>query len=269
VGYERRNNPALGFDDRDRFIEHMASDQPLKPANILHIVATNQGRRGLTRGTPSVKSLDPAQVQARMADGHILVDARSSAAWGAGHVPGSYNVQASSSEFEQRVGWVVPDGTPIVLLAETDDEARRCLWEMAFIGLDRSVTGFLEGGIDTWMRAGLPLATVQQIDVFSVHRRREENGLAVLDVRTADEWRDGHIADAHFMPYTSLAPQLEVPAQWDALDLDRDGPIAVTCAAGNRSSTAISLMLRQGFRNVLNVTGGMEAWNHAGLPKET
>ncbi|MCH1571812.1 MAG: rhodanese-like domain-containing protein, partial [Longimicrobiales bacterium] len=105
VGYERRFNDALRIEDRERFTAYMDEDQPIKPANILNIVAINQGRRELTRGVPKVNALSPADVEAMIGDGHHLIDTRSSAAWGGGHIAGSINVQMSSSEFEQRVGW--------------------------------------------------------------------------------------------------------------------------------------------------------------------
>ena len=67
----------------------MQDEQPLKPANILNIVATNQGKRPLTKEKPIAKALTPQQVVVLMEEGHILVDARSSAEFGAGHIFGS------------------------------------------------------------------------------------------------------------------------------------------------------------------------------------
>lgn len=244
----------------------MEEDQPIKPANILNIVAINQGRRELTRGTPKAKALDPAAVESLMKDGHYLIDARSSAAWGGGHVEGSINVQMSSSEFEQRVGWVVPDDSPIILLTDRDDQAQTCIYNMGFIGLDQFVVGYLEGGLSAWMNSGRPVRTTPQIDVFSLDERLRTNGMRVLDVREQDEWDDGHIEGSALMPYTLLAPQLGKPARFGELDLARDASIAVTCATANRSSTAIGLMLREGYSNLYNVTGGMEAWSNARLP---
>jgi len=48
--------------------------------------------------------------------------------------------------------------------------------------------------------------------------------------------------------------------------LDPVRPIAVHCKSGYRSSIAASLLLRAGFRQVVNVTGGFDAWKAAGLP---
>jgi len=244
----------------------MADDQPLKPANILGIVATNQGHRSVTRVRPRARPLSSAEVQRLMAEGHYLIDARSSPAYGAGHIAGSLNVQMSGSEFEQRVGWVVPDDSPIILVTDNDDDAQTCIYHMAFIGLDPLVRGFLEGGVDRWMNDGLPVETTPQIDVLSVHEGMSSDGMQVLDVREQDEWDEGHIEGAHWMPYTRMAPQLDVPAQIDRLTLPKTARIAVTCATAKRSSTAISLLLRSGFTSLYNMTGGMEAWQNAKLP---
>lgn len=245
----------------------MQDDQPVKPANILNIVAINQGKRPLTPYTPSLtlRSLSVPQVEELMPT-HAIVDARESADYGAGHIPGAYNVQLSSSEFEQRVGWVVPDNTPIILVTETAESAHEALYKMTFIGLDQSVAGYLEGGVSAWMEAGNLLPTVSQIDVHSLRDKLSRNGLRVLDVRSRDEWDDGHIEDAHQMRYTDMAPQLDVPGQIDKLPFELDNPIAVTCATGMRSSTAISMLLRHGFTNLHNVQGGMTAWEQAGFP---
>lgn len=243
----------------------MQEEQPLKPANILNIVATNQGRFPLTPTTPKAKPLSPAGVKELMEQGHAVVDARSSATFGAGHIAGSYNVQMSSSEFEQRVGWVVPDNTPIILVTDKDDDAQKCIYNMAFIALDQFVTGYLDGGIDGWMAAGYPIETIPQIDVHTLHHKLSINGLQVLDVRESDEWDDGHIEGAHAMPYTSMAQQLDIPPQLDKLDIPLDQAVAVTCETGKRSSTAISLMRRHGYKHLYNVTGGMEAWENAGF----
>ncbi len=245
---------------------YMDEDQPVKPANILNIVAINQGKREETRGTPKATPLSPASVKDLIEDGHHLVDARSSASYGAGHIAGSYNVQQSSSEFEQRVGWVVPDDSPIVLLTESDADAQLAIYNMAFIGMDQFVAGYVQGGIDAWMNAGLPVEVTPQMDVFTLHRQMQQNGIRVLDVREQDEWDDSHIKDAVLLPYTSMAQQLTIPPQWDRIPFAKDDTIAVTCHTGKRSSTAVSLMLREGYSKLYNVTGGMEAWGRAKLP---
>lgn len=242
----------------------MGDDQRLKPANILNIVATNQGKRPLTKHYPEAAPLSVEQVLDFMEQGHFVVDARSSADFGAGHIPGAINVQLSSGEFEQRVGWMTPENANIILITKEDHDAQKAIYKMAFVALDSQVTGFLAGGVSAWEGAGNPLATVPQMDVQTLMHRLNTNGLQVLDVRDNEEWDEGHIEDAHLMPYTSLVQQLDIPAQVDKLPLGKDQSIAVTCATGKRSSTAISILRREGYTNLYNVTGGMKAWKKAG-----
>jgi hydroxyacylglutathione hydrolase len=214
---------------------------------------------------PLAKALSPQEVDGLMAQGHLVVDARSSAEFGAGHIPGAYNMQKSSSEFEQRVGWVTPDGSSIILVTDSAADAQQCIYNMAFIALDSQISGYLDGGIDRWMGAGKPIETTQQIDVHSLQHRLSVNGLRILDVREEDEWDEGHIDSAVLLPYTSLVPQLDNPARIDELPWSLEDSVAVTCATGKRSSTALSILRRYGYKDLYNVTGGMEAWEHAGF----
>ena len=244
----------------------MQEEQPLKPANILNIVATNQGKRPLTKHIPKAAPLSAGQVAEMIEQGHVVVDGRSSAEFGAGHIPGSINVQLSSSEFEQRVGWMTPDDAPLILLTDSDEEAQEAIYKMAFIALETRVAGYLVGGIEAWMEAGNHAETVLQMDVHDLHHKLSVNGLQVLDVRDYEEWDEGHIEKAHFLPFTRMVPQLTSSAQLDSLPLAKDQHVAVTCATGKRSSTAISIMKREGYKFLYNVTGGMEAWKAAGFP---
>ena len=82
------------------------------------------------------------------------------------------------------------------------------------------------------------------------------------DVRSDQEWQSGHIEGAIHVMGGFLQDRLsEVP--------DGDRPVAVVCGRGNRSTVAASVLERAGFRHVVNVTGGMDAWRQANLPVVT
>ncbi len=242
----------------------MTEGHPVRPANILHIVAINQGREPLTMAEPAAPSLSPRQFADLVDEGHAVVDTRSSAAFGSGHIPGAYNLQVSSPEFEQRVGWVVPAELPILLLADDAAAARRAQHKMAFVGLDHRVEGVLTGGMAAWIGAGMAHATLPQLSVHELQGQLQNgDGLRTLDVREPDEWDEGHIEGAASMSLKILADQLE------KIGIAPEDPVAVLCAGGVRSSTACSILLRNGYRRVHNVTGGMGAWNAANLPTVT
>ena len=235
----------------------MQEEQPVKPANIANIVATNQGLLPLTMEKPFAEPLSVDQVEELMSAGVIIVDTRSSPEFGVGHIPGAYHAHLSSPEFEQRVGWVTPLDTPLILVTNDEEEAQRAIYNMAFIALDGRVTGYLDGGMDAWMGAGKAMATLPQMDVFALRDRLSVNGLQVLDVREDDEYDEGHIEAARNLSFKLI------PTQLDSLELNPHVPTAITCATGKRSSTAASLLLREGFSELYNITGGMAAWESA------
>ncbi len=83
-------------------------------------------------------------------------------------------------------------------------------------------------------------------------------GAQFIDVRSRGECRGGMPAGAKNIPLASLE------AQWQHLDKER--PVVCICAMGMRSASAGRLLLKHGFSDVHNVTGGTAAWRAAGLP---
>jgi rhodanese-related sulfurtransferase len=88
-------------------------------------------------------------------------------------------------------------------------------------------------------------------------------GLVVLDVRTPEEFAEGHLADAQLLDFQS--PTFAA----DVAELDRDLPIFVYCRSGNRSAQAVATMVDLGFTNLSELDGGVVAWQAAGSPLVT
>ncbi|WP_067620511.1 rhodanese-like domain-containing protein [Alicyclobacillus acidiphilus] len=74
-----------------------------------------------------------------------------------------------------------------------------------------------------------------------------------IDVREPGEFRNGHIQGFRNIPLGQLKRRLG--------ELDRDKPVVVMCHSGMRSAQAARLLVKQGFSDVRNVSGGMLAWN--------
>ena len=242
----------------------MNEGQPVRPANIERIVAINQGRAELTMREPTAPALSPHEFISLMDNGCVVVDTRPSAAFGGGHIPSAYNLHLASPEFEQRVGWVVALEAPMLLVLDDNSLAPAALRKLAFVGLDSRVEGFLNGGMSAWTAAGEPQATLRQISAHELQRQLENGtGMKVLDVRESDEWDEGHIEGASSRSFKVLEAGLS------EINIGPDDPVAVTCAGGVRSSTACSILQRNGYERVHNLTGGMSAWKAAGLPMVT
>ena len=81
----------------------------------------------------------------------------------------------------------------------------------------------------------------------------------LLDVREPNEWKeDGIVEGAKCVHFADLPDKIG--------SLQRDKPIAVTCSVGNRSSTTVSILQREGITNASNVLGGMTSWTNLGYP---
>jgi rhodanese-related sulfurtransferase len=82
----------------------------------------------------------------------------------------------------------------------------------------------------------------------------------VIDVREPGEFAQTHILNARNVPLGELEARIK--------DLERfkEKPVIVSCATGNRSGAAASVLRKHGFTNVVNLAGGIAAWQQAGLP---
>jgi sulfur-carrier protein adenylyltransferase/sulfurtransferase len=80
-----------------------------------------------------------------------------------------------------------------------------------------------------------------------------------LDVRERDEWEEGHIPGAVFVPRGNLESRIE------SVEADRDRPIVVYCAGGSRSAFAAKSLQELGYTNVLSLTGGYTDWKRNGF----
>src|SRR5262245_50949296 len=83
---------------------------------------------------------------------------------------------------------------------------------------------------------------------------------ALIDVREAWEYADGHAAGAKSLPLSAL--------QARAAEVTRDRDIFLSCQVGQRSMVAARFLRQQGVERVFNVDGGTDAWQAAQLPLE-
>jgi hydroxyacylglutathione hydrolase len=198
--------------------------------------------------------LDLAALRATIANGEaIAIDVRSTADFAAGHIPQTLNLPTGSS-FATWAGSLIPYDRDIVILADDPRRVTKARHGLALIGLDRVAATASTALRESRQKKHGMLETVLQLNpaqlVANNHRR-------VFDVRGTAEWKEGHLPNAEHLFLGDLAEL--------ARDIPRDTPIAVHCQGGTRSAIAASLLQAQGFTDVANVAGGIQAWKAAGL----
>ena len=104
-------------------------------------------------------------------------------------------------------------------------------------------------------------ATIKEVTPAQVGAL-QPGGAAIVDVREASEWEQGHLPDAIHISKSYVEQQIEnaVP--------DRDTPVILYCAGGVRSLFAAQSLEQLGYTNVASMSGGFQAWKSQGLPWE-
>ncbi|HEX5874124.1 MAG TPA: rhodanese-like domain-containing protein, partial [Pyrinomonadaceae bacterium] len=217
------------------------------------------GARGLDELQPPV-ALTPQQILELRDAGHVLLDVRSAADFGAAHVPGSLNI-GLGGQFAMWAGSLIPLNAAIIVIADTNAQVDESVVRLARVGIE-NVKGYLDGGVQSWRDAGLPVSEIEQVSVAQLKEQMTNGDLQIIDVRRPAEYVDGHVPRAFNAPLANLDQSL------GPLPLEKNKLTAVICAGGYRSSAAASLLQKEGFSNLLNVSGGTGAWIQAGYPTE-
>ena len=255
IGTERLTNNALQIKSKEEFAKQLTSNLPARPEYFLQDAEINRAGAPALADLGALRAVEPAELKTILDDGGIALDVRPGDEFAAGHVPGSVSIPLSG-QFASWAGTVLGLNARPVLIAETQEQLSEARMRLARVGIEEE-SGYLRGGVGAWKQAGLPLASLPQMTVESLHGA-QGNHPQVLDVRREPEWEAGHIEGAAWWPLDNF--RVSPP------EIDRDQPIAVHCKSGYRSLIACSLLQRAGFRNITNVLGGFDAWQQAKLP---
>ncbi len=104
-------------------------------------------------------------------------------------------------------------------------------------------------------------SNAQNIDANVFEQKLNAGGAQVLDVRTAGEFIGGHLKNVLQADWTDREQFVERTKH-----LDKNKTLLIYCASGIRSAQAAAFLKQEGFREVINLQGGIAAWNAAGKP---
>lgn len=250
VGYEKLFNPALQFTDEEEFVRYILADQPEAPKYFKVMKRVNKIGPRVLGERHHHSMLDMAGLTAAI-QGGTVVDLTPSPRFAKGHVPGTINIPLGL--LATWAGWLVDYDRPTYLICEPSQlgEAARILHK---IGID-----VIAGGFDANQVRASGLAT----EVYSTGTPAElfpaiEAGhVQVIDVRSNEEWNEGHLAPAEHRFLGRLPQNLD--------ELPRDKELIIHCRSGARSAIGLSVLQAAGFKNVIDMTGGYDAWKGKGL----
>jgi rhodanese-related sulfurtransferase/glyoxylase-like metal-dependent hydrolase (beta-lactamase superfamily II) len=258
LGDQRRMNYALQPMSKEDFIRLVTMDQPDAPQYFTYDAILNTRERA-TLVNNLEKVLQPIALDEviRLGDaGAQLLDVRDAVEFARGHLAGSINI-GLGGQYATWAGTLLDRVKPIVIIAEPGREQEAAL-RLGRIGFDH-VRGYLNGGMAAlaarqdlvWPTERVSAATVAAELVSA-------DPPLVLDIRNPREWESKRIPESLNIPLNHMQERLaEVP---------RGRRIAVHCAGGYRSSIATSILQQNGITNLIEMAGGLAAWDAAKLP---
>ncbi len=238
IAGQRAENIAFRSENEDAFVAKLVSGFGDYPRYYHRLARLN--RTGATAPDLSPPPLLDDEHIRQAARSHAwLVDLRGRGAFAACHLQSSINLE-HDIPFTTYLGWLLPDDTPLVLMAESRKAIAAAQVDLSRIGLERlagQYVGPLAPAADGSGTDSYPVATFADLE-----RVLGTGGQVALDVRRREEWDAGHLDGAVHIPLHELLLRMDdVPP----------GTVWVHCAAGYRAAMAASLLARAGRETVL------------------
>ncbi len=258
LGDQRRLNYALKPMTREEFVALVTADQPDAPAYFTFDAILNTRERGtLDKNLEQVlKPMELDDVLALGDRGAQILDVRDPAEYAKGHLAGSINV-GLEGQYATWCGTLLDREKPIVIIAEPGREQEAAL-RLGRIGFDH-VRGFLNGGMAALAeRPDLVWPTERKSVLLVAEELEAAEPMFILDVRNPGEWKAKRLENSVNVPLNRLQERME--------EIPRDRRILLHCAGGYRSSIAASILHQHGVTNLVEMAGGLAAWEAAHLP---
>jgi hydroxyacylglutathione hydrolase len=204
---------------------------------------------------PQIKALSPKEFKESVNKGATVIDTRPPPSYGAGHIKGAYSLAVSRLGL---AGWVLPYNKDLLLVLSNQKQLDTVVKNLGRIGYD-NVKGYLKGTMVSWYMASMKIESLDLMTVFDLKEKLDRSkNWTVLDVRSIEEYEEGHIEDSLHIYVGTLPKHLD--------KIPKKNQVGIICKSGTRSSFASSILLREGFHNIHNVLGGMSSWKKAEYP---
>jgi rhodanese-related sulfurtransferase len=257
LGDQRRLNYALQPMSKEEFIRLVTADQPDAPPYFTYDAILNTRERAtLEKNLEQVLRPVALDEVLQMGDaGAQILDVRDAAEYAKGHLAGSINI-GLGGQYATWAGTVLDRAKPIVIVAEPGREQEAAV-RLGRIGFDH-VKGYLAGGMEALAsRPDLVWPTERMSAPMIAEELASADPPFLLDVRNPREWESRHIDGSVNVPLNHLQERIaEIP---------RDRRVAVHCAGGYRSSIAASILHQHGITHLVEMAGGLAAWDAAQL----
>ncbi|RJR48525.1 MAG: MBL fold metallo-hydrolase [Desulfobacteraceae bacterium] len=255
LGYERKHNPLLQK-DRDEFIRYKVKEHHYKPFYFEMMEKYNREGPPPLMEIPRPRPMTPSEFEKAMGEGMLVLDTRSAEAIAGSFIPGSLTIPLEM--IPAFAGYYIPYDKNIGLITSAYEDVDKAVRFLLRIGYDR-FPGYLEQGLHAWQVSGRRYDRIPAVHAGElVQRIEKKKEFTLLDVRSIDEWKSGHLPDAVHVYVGELHEHLD--------KVPRDRPVTTFCGSGQRAIIAASILKQNGFDLVEDSLGSMSACREIGCP---
>ena len=194
----------------------------------------------------SFNSLTANEVDNMLKEKLTILDVRSVEDFSSSHIPGSIFI-GLDGRFAPWVGEILEDVSKKLILIAPEGREKEAIIRLSRVGFD-NVIGYLEGGIDSWIKNGGIISKVlnESASKFSTI----DNNKDILDVRSKNEYKSESLLNSINIPLIDLSKSI------DKVSFEKT--FYVHCKGGYRSMIAASILLANGISNFSNIPGGYD-----------
>jgi hydroxyacylglutathione hydrolase len=256
IGYERQNNSVLRKADRDAFVDYKVNEHHYLPPYFKKMEEYNQQGPPPLHFLPQPAPMSAEAVQKAQQEGALLLDLRSPEAFAGAFIPNSLAIPLEM--LSAYAGYLIDYDTDLILIPENVEQIEPAVQQLVRIGYDRLV-GYLKGGLHAWEVSGLQYDQIGAVHAQNlVKRLQEKEDFTLLDVRQINEYEEGRVTGATHIFLGELQDRID--------EIDRNKPVVTFCGSGVRAIIAASILKRNGFNNVEDSLGSMQACTSIGCP---
>lgn len=196
------------------------------------------------------------EFEAKMKEGALILDVRTQDEYRESHIPGSMFIGLDGS-FAMWVGALIEDINQKIILVAPQERVSETVMRLARVGYDHAC-GFLNGGIEAWQESGKSVDSVRSVDVNQLSGLMKNSKINIVDVRKNSEFDAEHVEDAIHYPLDYINEHIN--------DLKKDNKYYLHCKSGYRSMIAASIMKKAGYKDLVDIKGGIEAILESDIP---
>lgn len=260
LGNQKKTNYALNQPNKESFVKAVTDGLlPPPPYFGMNVAMNKKGyntfEEVLNQG---MKPLSVNEFETILESTNALIlDTRTDKDFAKEFIPQSINI-GLQGDFAPWVGTMIVDVNQPILLITALGTEQEAITRLSRVGFD-NVLGYLEGGVETWKKAGKETDKINRISAKQLEEQINIHKDKIIDVRKASEYAAEHIENAYNKPLAYLN-------DWQK-DLDPKEHFYLHCAGGYRSMLAASVLQARGFRNFTEIAGGFAAISKINIPK--